>query len=141
MAEINKNCRATEKKISRLAFALMELHEDDLILVFKQIASILTDHKRSHMLEGINDALMSTDEKISFLKADSWMDKRFSDDITRSPKMMAYACMKALKLPKSAMPKLVILARKIKKRVRLRKRRQQSAELEAALNSKKKGVK
>jgi len=135
MDETNKNCRATEKKISKLAFALMELHEDDLELVFEQIASILTDHKKKHMLEGITMVLMDENERFSFLKADSWMDKRFSDDITRSPKMMAFACKKALKLDGKVMHLLVPLARKIKKRVKLRKRRQQAAELEAALNN------
>jgi len=127
--------RTRAEKINRLAFGLMELHEDDLKKVYEQVASVLNDYKKNQMVESIYKVMMTDEERCLFLKVDGWMDKRFSDDITRSPKMVAYACKKALKLNGNVMFMLVPLARKIKKRVKIRKRRQQVAEIEAALNN------
>jgi len=115
---------ASDRKIERLAFALMVLNEEDFRRVLVEVGNTVNAHKRNEMIKACAYGLLGEEERYKFIRVEQWMETRFTEDISRQARRVAYSAKKTHNIEGSVMHLLVPFAKTVKERVRKRLKRE-----------------
>lgn len=106
----------TENELTKLAAVFPYLSYRDKLKCFSVLTGLVTMEEDRPLLREVVKILERAYHPMA--KIESWIERRFTEDISLTPKQVIHECRVYMKLRRGVAPLLWAVARKVKKRVK-----------------------